>query len=81
MSDKSKLYITDTKIKDYEKSNYLKEIDKILKGSDYIPGVHHIKIEHDNWCDIHKQKACNCNPNVSKISDAEGMGRLKGEIK
>ena len=81
MSDKSKLYITDTKIKDYEKSNYLKEIDKILKGSDYIPGVHHIKIEHDNWCDIHKQKACNCNPNVSKINEEEGMGRLKGEIK
>ena len=40
-----------------------------------------MKIEHDSWCDIYKQKACNCNPNVSKISDAEGMGRLKGEIK
>jgi hypothetical protein len=80
MSDKPKLYVTDTKIKDYEKSNYHKEVDKILGGMDYAPGVYHMKIEHDSWCHIYEQKACNCNPNVSKISDAEGMSRLKGEI-
>ena len=83
MSDKPKLYVTDTKIKDYEKSNYHKEVDKILtnlNAYDGAPGVHHMKIEHDSWCHIYEQKACNCNPNVSKISDAEGMSRLKGEI-
>ena len=29
MSDKSKLYVTDTKIDNYEKSNYIKKIDDL----------------------------------------------------
>jgi|TARA_Y100001951_G_scaffold87203_1_gene78092 hypothetical protein len=82
MSDKSKLYVTDTKIDNYEKSNYIKKIDDLIKPLQGTRGsINHIKIEHDGWCDIYKQKACNCDPNVSTISDAEGMSRLKGEIK
>ena len=81
--NKSRIYITNTKIKDYEKSNYLKKANKILtdlNAFDGAPGIYHMKIEHDNWCDINKQKACNCNPNVSKINDAEGMSLLKGKL-
>ena len=63
----NKLYVTDTDIKNYKDSNYLKEIDKVLKGTNYTPGIHHIKIAHDSWCNIYKQKACNCNPEVSKL--------------
>jgi len=83
MSDNPKLYVTDTKIDNYEKSNYIKKIDDLLKPiyKGTKGSINHIKIEHDNWCDVYKQKACNCNPNVSKISNEEGMARLKGEIK
>ena len=28
------------------------------------PGVHDIKIEHDDWCLIYKGGFCNCNPDV-----------------
>ena len=67
--NKPRLYVTDTKIKDYEKSNYHKKVEDLLKNInafDGAPGVHHIKVAHDSWCNIYKQKTCNCNPEISK---------------
>jgi hypothetical protein len=30
------------------------------------PGLHHIEVRHDDWCDLLKGTGpCNCNPDVS----------------
>lgn len=28
------------------------------------PGVHHVTVEHDDWCAIFQGQPCNCNPDI-----------------
>ncbi len=38
---------------------------KILQG----PGMHHIKVAHDDWCKMRQGTGeCDCNPDVSYIA-------------
>jgi hypothetical protein len=34
------------------------------------PGIHHVNVLHDKWCDLLKGKGpCNCNPEVESAKD------------
>lgn len=47
--------------------NYLRKLMECLatKGA-FSPGSEtHIAVYHDDWCAIHRGKACNCNPDVA----------------
>jgi hypothetical protein len=45
------------------------------------PGVHHVVVEHDGWCNIYRGGHCSCVPDISVTSpdavtviDAAGIG-------
>jgi hypothetical protein len=51
--------------------------DKVLALTqlhDFKPGLHSIRIAHDNWCSIYSGSGeCNCDPDVSLESSSPNM--------
>lgn len=43
--------------------NYLSKILELAKHAEK-GGLLEIDVRHDKWCEIYKNKACNCNPEV-----------------
>ena len=44
---------------------YLPKIIAKLAGVQLTPGLHHIIIRHDDWCDLlNRRGPCNCDPDV-----------------
>jgi len=46
--------------------NYLPKVLKMAKEiiDPNNPQIYHIRVFHDDWCDIFKNGLCNCNPEV-----------------
>ena len=46
--------------------NYVKKVIALGKklGRSGLIGFHEVDVYHDSWCDIHKGKPCNCDPDV-----------------
>lgn len=45
---------------------YMKQIADVMSKKGLGPGMHHIKVAHDDWCEKLKSGGeCNCNPEVS----------------
>jgi hypothetical protein len=41
-------------------------------GKELGPGIHHINVKHDAWCDLLKGEGqCNCDPQVESVKDFE----------
>lgn len=49
---------------DAEKHNYNRKIRKLFEEGKFKPGLHHVTINHDNWCGLYKGRYCNCNPDI-----------------
>jgi hypothetical protein len=48
-----------------EKVEQLRDIHPVLQQ----PGLHHINVAHDDWCNLLRGKGeCNCNPNVTYVA-------------
>jgi hypothetical protein len=52
------------------KRNVPKYVELVATLSESLgPGIHHINVMHDKWCDLLKGKGhCNCNPEVQQMS-------------
>jgi len=37
----------------------------IEKGLTFRPGLHHMCIEHDDWCSFNQCGVCNCDPRIT----------------
>lgn len=58
--------------KTYKLPNYLFKSLEIYKKAPTKPGIYHVYIRHDSWCDHFKGKPCNCDPDVSgPVKDGE----------
>ena len=54
-------------------NNYMETILKAVeKGSISIGGLLFPEVAHDSWCDMHKGKDCNCEPEIS-VETEEGL--------
>lgn len=59
------------------KPNYL---DKLAAAPMKLGEVNHAMVAHDDWCALLVTgEACNCNPSVEVISDAEFQRRQKAK--
>ena len=53
--------------------NYMETIFKAIEmGSLKTGGLLFPEVAHDSWCNMHKEKPCNCNPEVS-VETEEGL--------
>lgn len=56
---------------------YMKDVLKIgQKLSKEKPGVHHVRVAHDDHCAIFFGEDCNCNPKTTLMTQEE-IDRLK----
>jgi hypothetical protein len=44
--------------------NYLPKLMKLQEEGTFKIGLTIVTVQHDNWCDYHKKKFCNCDPNL-----------------
>jgi hypothetical protein len=54
-----------------KKPKYLKKVLALTQDRPILqtPGVHHVKVLHDEWCSILKGgQKCDCNPEVEYIA-------------
>jgi len=52
-------------------TKYVKGYVEHLPGSTDIkaPGVHHIVMYHDTWCNIYRGGTCNCEPDIKCFTE------------
>jgi len=61
------LYVTDApELDEPQNHNYFKGVQDVGKGIIGKPGVYHVNVYHDDWCNIFSDSGgyCNCNPDV-----------------
>ena len=48
---------------------YLGQVLALAEAMEYPPGLHHINVFHDEWCDLILGRGmCNCNPVVKPLT-------------
>ncbi|MCC7419959.1 MAG: hypothetical protein IT428_06750 [Planctomycetaceae bacterium] len=56
--------------------NYIRKVAAEHERQGLKPGLHHVSIKHDDWCDHLKGGVCNCDPDVSIVAHKAVMARL-----
>ena len=45
--------------------NYMKRLELFWTKQRYPLGIYQSTVSHDDWCNIYKNKDCNCNPIIT----------------
>jgi hypothetical protein len=56
--------------------NYTEALSR-LAGVTSPPGLRHVEIKHDDWCDVFKDKPCNCDPKVVLLTEEDGRAKYE----
>lgn len=59
-----------------QQPNYVEKVAEEAKKKVSGAGLYHAVVLHDDLCSIWHQKPCNCNPDVSVITDKEYQKKL-----
>lgn len=60
--------------------NYILKIQHLQKeGKLPGPGLWQFEVQHDDWCAIHKDQTCNCDPDIYAYPATDPSARKKIE--
>ena len=58
-----------------KKPNYVEKLEALQATGTLPPGVHHVRVYHDDWCAIYAETPgpCDCAPEVELVESRGGI--------